>query len=95
MHKYSSFFEFPPVIRSPWALPVLTLIRIYALNSKFKHYVTLATPRVVRFGVPERLYEKKVVPLARVTRVTPPPPTPPPPPPPLPTNIKETRSYEI
>ena len=51
MCKYSSFFEFPSVIRSQYAssaeLIFTSLIRISAFNPKSRHYVTLATPRTV------------------------------------------------
>ena len=63
MRKYPSFFEFSAVIRSQWVLPSFTsLIRISALNSKFTHYVTLATQEVSRLGELKSylLYEEKV-----------------------------------
>ena len=40
-----------------------SLIRISALNPKFRHFMTLATPRVA----PVKLARRKVVPRARVT----------------------------
>ena len=44
-----------------------SLIRISALNPKFWHYVTLATPRVVPVRRPKAFIYRKVVPPARVT----------------------------
>ena len=44
-----------------------SLIRISAINHKFKHYVTFATPRVVLVRRAKAFICRKVVPLARVT----------------------------
>ena len=58
----------------------ISLIRISAINPKSKHYVTVATPRVVPVRRAKAFICRKVVPLARVTLpaevrpLTPPPP---------------------
>ena len=48
-------------------LIVTSLIRISAWNPQFRHYVTLATPRVVPVRRVKAFIWRKVVPLARVT----------------------------
>ena len=44
-----------------------SLIQISAINAKFRHYVTLATPRTVPGRRAKAFISRKVVPLARVT----------------------------
>ena len=65
MCKYSSFFEFPLVIRSQCVFT--SLIRISALNRKSRHYVTIPTPRAVPGRRAKAFRWRKVVPLATVT----------------------------
>ena len=65
MCKYPSFFEFSSVIRSQRVLS--REFSLSALNPKSKHYVTLATPRVVPVRRAKAFTWRKVVPLARFT----------------------------
>jgi len=70
MCKYLSFFlvSLGHSITVGFAELIFTsLIRISALNPKFRHYVILATQRVVPATGAKAEKKRRIVPLARVT----------------------------